>query len=121
MAQSPIYSFEVLSAYWSLFLYLLLYNSLFTFPLTFHYSEFLPIFLYLFLSPCTSQQEPTLLKAMRYLPIFLSGEYFISPFKYHFHTERGPVSRSGFTRTIYSETSLFQTGWQSVCTFQESF
>ena len=26
---------------------------------------------------------------MRYLPISLSGEYFILPFKYHFHTKRG--------------------------------
>lgn len=28
---------------------------------------------------------------MCYLPIFLSGEYFISPFKYHFHTETARV------------------------------
>lgn len=33
---------------------------------------------------------------MRYLSVFLSGEYYISPFKYHFHTQRGPVSCSVF-------------------------
>lgn len=60
---------------------------------------------------------------MRYLSVFLSGEYYISPFKYHFHTQRGPVSCSVFsfffffTRALHCETTLFQTRWRSVCTF----
>lgn len=89
--------------------------------ISFYIPSHSPFSLYLCLCPWISQQEPCSLKAMRYLSIFLSGEYFILPFKHHFHTERVPVSRSGFTHTLCRGTSLFQPRWQSVCTFQEGF
>lgn len=44
---------------------------------------------------------------MRYLSVFLSGEYYISPFKYHFHTQRGPVSCSVFFFFFFSLPALF--------------
>lgn len=42
-----------------------------------------------------SQQAHHLPKAVCYLPILLSGEYFITSFKYNFHIEKCLVSRSG--------------------------
>lgn len=47
------------------------------------------------------QQAHSPLKAVCYLPILLSGEYFIVSFKYHFHMEEVLVSRSGFTPRLY--------------------
>lgn len=38
-----------------------------------------------------------------------------------FIPKEGPVSHSGFNRTLHCETSPFQRWWQSVCTFLEGF
>lgn len=108
------------------------YNRhIFFFTLLHHYdfSYFLPTPLSFSSSICASlpvspsSQAGLLprLKAKCYLNIFLSSEYFTSSLKDLVHTERGPASRSRFNWSFYTrrtETSVFQTWWQSVCMFK---